>query len=77
MVQTRFINQKEIQNINFSYIFEVDLEYAESIHDFTIDYPLAPEENEKNWIRKDLHFVIHYKTLRQYLLLGLKPKRST
>ena len=48
MVQTRFINQEEIQNINFSYIFEVDLEYAESIHDFTIDYPLAPEENEKN-----------------------------
>ena len=36
MVQTRFINQKEIQNINFSYIFEDDLEYAESIHDLQL-----------------------------------------
>ena len=36
MVQTRFINQEEIQNINFSYIFEVYLEYAESIHDLQL-----------------------------------------
>ena len=36
MVQTRFINQKEIQNINISYIFEVDIEYSESLHDLQL-----------------------------------------
>ena len=29
--------------INTAYIFEVDLEYPEAIHDRDDDYPLAPE----------------------------------
>ena len=64
-------------------ILEVDLEYPEELHDHHNDYPLAPERIEcKNGVKKLIpnlwdknNYVVHYKTLMQYLSLGMKLKK--
>ena len=64
-------------------ILEVDLEYPEELHDLHNDYPLAPERIEcKNGVKKLIpnlwdknNYVVHYKTLMQYLSLGMKLKK--
>ena len=64
-------------------ILEVDLEYPEELHDLHNDYPLCPERVEcKNGVKKLIpnlwdknNYVVHYKTLMQYLSLGMKLKK--
>ena len=61
------------------YIFEVDLEYPEDLWGKHNDYPLAPELMKVNGVEKLIchfktrkNYVIHYRTLRQCLELGMK-----
>ena len=64
-------------------ILEVDLIYPEELHDLHNDYPLCPERVEcKNGVKKLIpnlrdknNYVVHYKTLMQYLSLGMKLKK--
>jgi hypothetical protein len=57
----------------------VDQEYPEELHDKHNQYPLAPERIEVNKVEKLIpnlnnkeKYVIHHKTLKQCLSLGLK-----
>ena len=61
------------------YIFEVDLEYPEKLWETHNDYPLAPETIKVNGVEKLIchfkprkNYIIHYRTLRQCLELGMK-----
>ena len=61
------------------YIFEVDLEYPEHLWDSHNDYPLAPESVKVNGVEKLIchfkprkNYVVHYRTLRQCLELGMR-----
>ena len=61
------------------YIFEVDLEYPSSLWEDHNDYPLAPEKMIVNGVEKLIchfkprkNYVVHYRTLRQYLEMGMK-----
>ena len=61
------------------YIFEVDLEYPPHLWDKHNDYPLAPERLKVNGVEKLIshfkprkNYVIHYRTLRQCLELGMR-----
>ena len=61
------------------YIFEVDLEYPEHLWDKHNDYPLAPEKLKVNGVEKLIchfkprkNYVVHYRTLRQCLELGMR-----
>ena len=64
-------------------ILEVDLIYPKELHDLHNDYPLCPERIEcKNGVKKLIpnlwdknNYVVHYKTLMQYLSLGMKLKK--
>ena len=64
-------------------ILEVDLEYPEELHDLHNDYPLCPERVECDKgikklipnLRNKNNYVVHYKTLMQYLRLGMKLKK--
>ena len=64
------------------YIFEVDLEYPEELWETHNDYPLAPERIKIGNVEKlagtflpKNHYDLHYKTLIQYLSLGMKLKK--
>ena len=70
------LNQR---NSNRGYIFEVDLEYPENRWELQNDYPHAPEKFKIDKTEKlignfypKLHYVLHYKNLKQYLNLGMK-----
>ena len=61
------------------FIFEVDLEYPEYLWKSHNDYPLAPEKIKVNNVEKLIchlkprkNYVVHYRTLRQCLELGMK-----
>ena len=61
------------------YIFEVDLEYPPHLWDSHNDYPLAPEKMDVNGVEKLIghfkprkNYVVHYRTLRQCLELGMR-----
>ena len=64
-------------------ILEVDLEYPEELHDLHNDYPLCPERVECDHgvkklipnLRHKNNYVVHYKTLIQYLNLGMELKK--
>ena len=64
-------------------ILEVDLEYPEELHDLHNDYPLCPERVECDHgvkklipnLRHKNNYVVHYKTLMQYLNLGMELKK--
>ena len=64
-------------------ILEVDLEYPEELHDLHNDYPLCPERVECDKgvkklipnLRNENNYVVHYKTLIQYLNLGMELKK--
>ena len=64
-------------------ILEVDIEYPEELHDLHNDYPLCPERVECDHgvkklipnLRHKNNYVVHYKTLMQYLKLGIKLKK--
>ena len=61
---------------------EVDLEYPDSLHSLHNDYPLAPERMKIGKVDKLIcnlndkeRYVVHHKTLKFYLKLGLKLKK--
>ena len=64
-------------------ILEVDLTYPEELHDLHNDYPLCPERVECDKgvkklipnLRHKKNYVVHYKTLMQYLNLGMELKK--
>ena len=64
-------------------ILEVDLEYPEELLDLHNDYPLCPERVECDKgvkklipnLRNKNNYVVHYKTLIQYLNLGMELKK--
>ena len=67
------------KNINRGFIFEVDLEYPENLWKLHNDYPLAPELMKVGNVEKLIchfktrkNYVVHYKSLLQYLELGMK-----
>ena len=68
------------KDTNQGFIFEVDLDYPESLWDSHNDYPLAPDKLEGNdklicsFLPKR-HYVVHYKNLKQYLQEGMILKK--
>ena len=72
----------EKKDTNQGFIFEVDLDYPESLWDSHNDYPLAPEKVKVNKIEKLIcsfkpkrHYILHYKNLKQYLQEGMILKK--
>ena len=73
----------EKKDTKIGYIFEVDLEYPESLWEEHNDYPLAPERIIKiNKVDKlvstflpKTYYVLHYKNLKQYLEEGMIPNQ--
>ena len=70
------------KDTNQCFIFEVDLDYHESLWDSHNDYPLAPEKIKIDKIDKLIcsflpkkHYVLHYKNLKQYLKEGMILKK--
>ena len=70
------------KDTNIGYIFEVDLDYPESLWDSHNDYPLAPEKIKIDKINKLIcsflpkkHYVLHYKNLKQYIEEGMILKK--
>ena len=61
---------------------EVDLEYPDDLHDLYNDYPIAPERMKIGKVDRLIcnlndkkRYVVHHKTLKFYLKLGLKLKK--
>ena len=72
----------EKKDTKTGYIFEVDLEYPQSLWEEHNDYPLAPEKIKINKVEKlvstllpKTHYVLHYKNLKQYLEEGMILKK--
>ena len=72
----------EKKDTNYGFIFEVDLDYSESLWDLHNDYPLAPEKVKIDKMDKLIcsflpkkHYVLHYKNLKQYLQEGMILKK--
>ena len=72
-------NHSMSNTVKEGYIFEVDLEYPPHLWETHNDYPLAPEIMKVNGVEKLIchfktrkNYVIHYRTLRQCLELGMK-----
>ena len=72
----------EKKDTKTGYIFEVDLEYPQSLWEEHNDYPLAPERTKINKVDKlvstflpKTHYVLHYKNLKQYLEEGMILKK--
>ena len=64
------------------YIFEVDLDYPQSLWKKHNDYPLAPERRKINNVDKLIssflpkkNYVLHYKNLKQFLEEGMILKK--
>ena len=89
----RWLSDEELQNVQINllqedspkgWIFEVDLEYPQDIHDDHKDLPFCPEHStppgskQKKLLTtlydKD-RYVIHYLTLKQALKHGLRLKK--
>ena len=80
----KWMNELELQNWNRlcegkGCILEVDLEYPKELHDNHNEYPLAPEQLRVNKVNKLIpnlnnkgKYVVHHRSLKQYLDLGLK-----
>ena len=73
------INHSMANPYKKGYIFEVDLEYPEHLWKTHNDYPLAPEKIKVNGVEKLIchfkprtNYVVHYRTLRQCLELGMR-----
>ena len=72
----------EKKDTKIGYIFEVDLEYPQSLWEEHNDYPLAPERIKMGNVDKLIsslppktHYVLHYKNLKQYLEEGMILKK--
>ena len=75
----KFIRKKYTNN---GYIFEVDLEYPNTLWKSHNDYPLAPEKVKVHNVEKLIcsfkpknHYVVHYRNLKQYLEEGMILKK--
>ena len=80
----KWMSEPELQNWNNlangkGCILEVHIEYPENLHDTHNEYPLAPERLRVNKVDKLIpnlnnkeKYVIHHRSLKQYLDLGLK-----
>ena len=67
----------EKKDTNQGFIFEVDLDYPNTLWDSHNDYPLAPEKLKVDKIEKLIcsffpkkHYVVYYKNFKQYLKEG-------
>ena len=72
----------EKKDTNQGFIFEVDLDYPNTLWDSHNDYRLAPEKLKVDKIDKLIcsflpkkHYVVHYKNLKQYLQEGMILKK--
>ena len=70
------------EDTKIGYIFEVDLEYPQSLWEAHNDYPLAPDRIKLGKVEKLVssflpknNYVVHYKTLKQYIEMGLILKK--
>ena len=80
--ETSILKLLEKKDTKQGYIFEVDLDYPESLWKSHNDYPLAPErvkidKTEKlisSFLPKN-NYVLHYKNLKQYLEEGMILKK--
>ena len=76
----KWMDKKELQKWEkHPCILEVDLEYPTRLHKLHNEYPLAPERVVINKIEKLLpnlndkkNYVVHHKSLKLYVSLGLK-----
>ena len=80
--KSKVLKLLEKKETNQGFIFEVDLDYPESLWDSHNDYPLAPEKIKVDKIDKLIcsflpkkHYVLHYKNLKQYLKEGMILKK--
>ena len=80
--KSRVIQLLEKKDTNQGFIFEVDLDYPDTLRDSHNDYPLAPEKVKVDKIDKLVcsfkpkrHYVVHYKNLKQYLEEGMILKK--
>ena len=70
------------KDTKIGYIFEVDLEYPSSLWEEHNDYPLAPNRIKLDKVEKLVssflpkeNYVVHYKSLKQYIEMGLVLKK--
>ena len=70
------------KDTKIGYIFEVDLEYPQSLWEEHNDYPLASDRIKLGKVEKLVSsflpkekYVVHYKSLKQYLEMGLILKK--
>ena len=72
----------EKKDTNQGFIFEVDLDYPESLWETHNDYPLAPDKMKVDNVEKLVcsflpkrYYVVHYKNLKQCLQEGMILKK--
>ena len=70
------------KDTKIGYIFEVDLEYPPSLRKEHNDYPLAPYRIKLDKVEKLVssflpkkNYVVHYKSLKQYIEMSLVLKK--
>ena len=80
--KSKVIKLLQKKDTNQGFIFEVDLDYPNTLWDSHNDYPLAPEKLKVDKIEKLIcsflpkkHYVVHYKNLKQYLKKGMILKK--
>ena len=76
--KSKVIKLLQKKDTNQGFIFEVDLDYPNTLWDSHNDYPLAPEKLKVDKIDKLIcsflskkHYAVHYKNLKQYLKEGM------
>ena len=78
--KSKVLKLLEKKDTNQGYIFEVDLDYPNTLWDSHNDYPLTPDKLESNdklvcsFLPKT-NYVFHYKNLKQYLQEGMILKK--
>ena len=70
------------RDTKIGYIFELDLEYPPSLWKEHNDYPLAPDRIKLDKVEKLVssflpkkNYVVHYKSLKQYIEMGMVLKK--
>ena len=80
--KSKVIRLLQKKDTNQGFIFEVDLDYPNTLWDSHNDYPLGPEKLKVDKIDKLIcsflpkkNYVVHYKNLKQYLKEGMILKK--
>ena len=78
--KSKVIKLLQKKDTNRGFIFEVDLDYPESLWDSHNEYPLAPDKVKGNdklicSLLPKRNYVLHYKNLKQYLQEGMILKK--